>query len=163
MELYNVTSIAKSLKMSPYTLRVLSRVHFDKISGERYYNWQGDKKYELFTKEQREELKNIALNARTDRDSEKNYGNKNRRIYRESKGAYSKYKVEELDLALRKSENYYLMEESKLFLPEIDGYKISAREEMFMSNLAEKIPVYGKVVKASERHMVMFLKIIYQV
>ena len=45
---------------------------------------------------------------------------------------------------------YPLMRTAKLDITKIGG-RLAQREEAFMSNLAEKIPVFGKVVRASDR------------
>lgn len=47
-------------------------------------------------------------------------------------------------------------ERAGLYLAD-QGVAIGKREEAFLSHLAEKIPVYGQVVKASERHFNTFL------
>lgn len=54
---------------------------------------------------------------------------------------------------------YQLMKDSNLYISnptKISG-GLSAKEEKFMTNLAEKIPVIGSIVKASERSYVGFL------
>ena len=52
--------------------------------------------------------------------------------------------------------NFELMRESKLAITEMDRV-LTQREEQFMSSLAEKIPVLGRVVRASGRAYVAFL------
>jgi len=56
-------------------------------------------------------------------------------------------------------QSFKLMQDSKLALTDITGDAIylSAKEEAFMTNFAEKIPILGKVVKASERAYAGFL------
>ena len=49
------------------------------------------------------------------------------------------------------------MEKSGLFVADPHDYRLSAKEEAFMNNLAEKIPVVGKLIKGSERAYVGFL------
>jgi hypothetical protein len=51
---------------------------------------------------------------------------------------------------------YKLMRESKLSLTSM-GRPLTAREERFMSNLAERIPAYGAVIRASNRAYSGFL------
>jgi len=51
---------------------------------------------------------------------------------------------------MRTKEEYSLMRKSKLYLAEPSS-KLSAKEEAFMSNLVHKIPLFGKLVKGSER------------
>lgn len=55
--------------------------------------------------------------------------------------------------------NHYLRERAKLYLSPLEG-KLTAREEQFQSRLLEKIPGLGKIVRASERHMVTHLNLI---
>lgn len=57
---------------------------------------------------------------------------------------------------IQKRSTYPLMRESRLSLTNI-GSTLSGREEKFMSNLAEKIPLIGKVIKASNRAYSGFL------
>ena len=58
--------------------------------------------------------------------------------------------------SIRNHPNYPWMEEAKLGLTDI-GTSLSHREEAYMSQWAEKIPVIGKGVKASERAYSGFL------
>lgn len=58
------------------------------------------------------------------------------------------------DIAQRPT--YALMREAELPLTDI-GARLTGREEAFMSNLAEKIPVAGKVIRASNRAYSGFL------
>lgn len=53
--------------------------------------------------------------------------------------------------------SYHLMKDSGLALSDIDDVDMSHHEEKFLSNLATKIPVFGHVVKGSERAYVGFL------
>ncbi len=57
---------------------------------------------------------------------------------------------------IQKRPTYSLIRESRLPLTDI-GATLAGREEKFMSNLAEKIPLVGKVVKASNRAYTGFL------
>jgi hypothetical protein len=58
--------------------------------------------------------------------------------------------------SIRSHPNYPWMEESKLALTDI-GHSLTTREEAFASQWAERIPVLGKGVKASERAYTGFL------
>ena len=57
---------------------------------------------------------------------------------------------------INQNPNRQLMSDSGLALTDL-GYDLSAREEAFMSSWAEKIPLIGKGVRASERAYVSFL------
>jgi len=70
--------------------------------------------------------------------------------------AFSKERASQWLHELRMTDEYQLMKESKLFLSE-PSVSLSAREEFFMSNLAEKIPVLGKLVAGSNRAYTGFL------
>jgi hypothetical protein len=58
--------------------------------------------------------------------------------------------------AIATSKYYDLMKQAKLALTDV-GTNLSTREESFMSNLAEKIPIIGKGVRASSRAYTGFL------
>jgi len=60
-----------------------------------------------------------------------------------------------LDHEMRQEPKQFLRDQAKLELPEPDG-PVSTREEFFNSRLAEKIPVYGSIVRGSARHMRVF-------
>lgn len=57
---------------------------------------------------------------------------------------------------IRESDKYTLIRNSKLYLSEPNA-RLSAKEEDFVSNFANRIPIYGKLVKASERAYVGYL------
>ena len=71
---------------------------------------------------------------------------------------FSEFKAEAIDLAIRSHPNHYLRERAGVEFTELGG-KLSGREEMISSNIMEKIPVYGEVVKGSQRHMTTFLNL----
>ena len=73
---------------------------------------------------------------------------------------FSEHKAEQIDNAIRNSPNQYLRDRAGLYLAELGKGPIKGREEAFMSNLAEKIPIFGKVVAASERNMVTGLNLL---
>lgn len=47
--------------------------------------------------------------------------------------------------------NYGLMQRGKLAITDVTGTTVGNREEQFASNLAERIPVLGRLIKASDR------------
>jgi hypothetical protein len=75
------------------------------------------------------------------------------------KSFFSQYTADQIDNAIRTSPTQYLRDRAGLYLAELDG-KINAREEMFMANLVEKTPVFGKVIKASNRQMATHLNLL---
>ena len=58
---------------------------------------------------------------------------------------------------LKDSPGYQLMEQSGLYIADRTNAKVTAREEDFQSNFAERIPVAGKLVAKSERAYVGYL------
>lgn len=58
---------------------------------------------------------------------------------------------------LRNSPIYTVMDEAGLYIADPHDPKLSEKEERFMNNIAEKIPVVGKVIKGSERAYVSYL------
>lgn len=74
------------------------------------------------------------------------------------KAAFSQYKAEQIDMAMRSSDAQYLRDKAKLELTNIDGTP-KTREEHFAGVWIEKIPALGEVVKASNRHMATFLNL----
>lgn len=64
--------------------------------------------------------------------------------------AFSEKKANEWLLKLRESPEYALIKQSKLYVAE-PTTKLIAKEETFISNLAGKIPIVGRAIKASER------------
>ncbi len=72
---------------------------------------------------------------------------------------FSELKAEGIDNALRQAPHHYIRELAGLELTEIGG-RIRAGEESFMSKFAERIPGYGRIVKASERNMTTGLNMI---
>lgn len=70
-------------------------------------------------------------------------------------GMFRKYKAEQIDNAIRTHPKAYLAEENRLFR-DFEG-PLTNRMEIFRSNLIEKVPVVGHVVKASNRHMTTYI------
>jgi len=64
--------------------------------------------------------------------------------------AFSQEKADEWLANLKQTEDYKMMRDSGLYLAE-PTMSMNAKEESFMSNLAEKIPIYGQLVKGSGR------------
>lgn len=69
-----------------------------------------------------------------------------------STDAFEKWLVE-----YKESPDYELAKKSELYVAEPQELKLNGREEEFMSNLAERIPMIGAAVKASERGYVGYL------
>lgn len=72
--------------------------------------------------------------------------------------AFSEFKAEALDNAMKEGANKYLYDKGKLELAELSGLP-TKREEYFAGAVVEKIPGLGQVVKASNRHMATFLNL----
>lgn len=69
---------------------------------------------------------------------------------------FSQNKADQIDVWIRKHPNQPTREQAGLFLSSIEK-PLNTREEFFSSNLAERIPVWGKMAKASNRHAVTHL------
>lgn len=72
---------------------------------------------------------------------------------------FSQKKADAVDLDIKNHPMKDLFDKFGLHLSNIDS-AINNREELFASNLAEKIPGFGKVVMASERNMVTGLNLL---
>jgi hypothetical protein len=70
--------------------------------------------------------------------------------------AFNKERSEKWLHAVHESDSFPLMKQSGLYLNEPNA-KLLAREEVFASKIPEKIPLYGKLYKASERAYAGFL------
>jgi hypothetical protein len=68
---------------------------------------------------------------------------------------FSKYKAEQIDLAIRSADNFYIKDRSGLFIAD----EFLGKEEMFMSRWVDAIPGFKHIVKASERQMVSYLNL----
>lgn len=73
------------------------------------------------------------------------------------KQAVSQKRFDRWFFDLRESPEFKTMEESGLYVADPHDPKLSAKEEAFMNNLAEKIPIAGKFIKGSERAYVSYL------
>ncbi|KKM21755.1 hypothetical protein LCGC14_1632250, partial [marine sediment metagenome] len=71
---------------------------------------------------------------------------------------FSEFTADQIDNAIRLHPNQLLRDRAKLILTERGG-KLSDREEMFTSNLAEQLPVFGAVVRASNQSMTTTLNL----
>jgi hypothetical protein len=69
---------------------------------------------------------------------------------------FSETKFQQNEAAIKSRENADLYESSDLYLADID-HKPSAREEQFKSELAEKIPGIGRIVRGSSRGFSAFM------
>lgn len=58
---------------------------------------------------------------------------------------------------LRETPQFKIMEESGLYVSDPHNIALSVKEEAFMNNLAEKIPIAGRFIKGSERAYVSYL------
>ena len=58
---------------------------------------------------------------------------------------------------VKADERYSIMEDSGLYVADPHDPRLTAKEEAFMNNLAEKIPLIGKLIKGSERAYVGYL------
>jgi hypothetical protein len=72
------------------------------------------------------------------------------------KQTFSAKKAEEWFQKLHATDEYVLIRNSKLYISEPTA-KLAAKEEQFMTNLAHKIPIWGRVVSGSERAYVGYL------
>lgn len=73
------------------------------------------------------------------------------------KQAFSQKRFDRWFYDLKESKNYDLMQKSDLYVSDPHDPKLSAKEEAFMNNLAEKIPIAGRLIKGSERAYVGYL------
>ena len=72
--------------------------------------------------------------------------------------AFSEKSFDRWFMNLRESEAYKTMEKSGLYVADPHDLRLTAKEEAFMNNLAEKIPLVGKtLIKGSERAYVSYL------
>ncbi|KKL63240.1 hypothetical protein LCGC14_2177080 [marine sediment metagenome] len=72
---------------------------------------------------------------------------------------FSEFSADQIDNAIRQHPNQLIRDRAKLTLTERGG-KLSSREEIFASTVAERVPVIGAVVRASERSMTTTLNLL---
>lgn len=72
---------------------------------------------------------------------------------------FSQYSADAIDIAIRRHENQLERDRAGLHLSSLDATP-TAREEMFSSNLIERIPVLGEIAKASNRNMTTVLNLL---
>lgn len=73
------------------------------------------------------------------------------------KQAFSQGRFDTWLADLKESPVYEIMDKSGLYIADPNNLHLSAKEEQFMSNIAEKIPFIGKLIKGSERAYVYYL------
>ncbi len=73
------------------------------------------------------------------------------------KQAFSQKRFEEWMIKYKMSPEWELAKKSELYIADASEFSLNGKEEAFMSNLAEKIPVIGKGIKISERAYVGYL------
>ncbi len=70
--------------------------------------------------------------------------------------AFSPKRAEEWLNHVKVNPEFYILKQSKLYVSE-PTTRLSAKEEQFMTNIAHKIPIWGKIVQGSERAYVGYL------
>lgn len=73
------------------------------------------------------------------------------------KQAFSQKAFNDWLIDIRNHPNYEIMKESGMYISDPHTSKLSAKEEHFMTNMAQKIPVIGSLIKGSERAYVAYL------
>lgn len=73
------------------------------------------------------------------------------------KQAVSQKRFDRWFYEVRESPEFKVMEDSGLYVADPHNPKLAAKEELFMNNLAQKIPLVGKIVKGSEQAYVGYL------
>lgn len=73
------------------------------------------------------------------------------------KQAFSQKNFDRWLTELKESPEFKEMEDAGLYVADPNNLHLQAKEEQFMSNLGEKIPIVGKIVKGSERGYVAYL------
>lgn len=76
------------------------------------------------------------------------------------KAFFSQNSAETIDASIKASPIHYLRDRAKLYLAPLGEGTLSAREEAFSARWLQKIPALGRVIKASERHMVSHLNLL---
>jgi hypothetical protein len=73
------------------------------------------------------------------------------------KSAASKKNYERWFEDLEKSQRFQVMKDSKLAITDVNNPQLSAKEEQYMNQFAQKLPVVGRLIKGSERAYVTYL------
>lgn len=73
------------------------------------------------------------------------------------KQAFSQQRFDRWFYDVQQSPRFGLMQESGLYVANPHDPRLTVKEEQFMSNLAEKLPLVGKLVKGSERAYTSYL------
>jgi len=73
------------------------------------------------------------------------------------KSSFSQKEFDRWFYELKESPRYELIKETKLAVTDPHSPFLTAQEEAYMGNVAEKIPIVGKLIKGSERAYVMYL------
>lgn len=82
------------------------------------------------------------------------------KAFARSFGAFlSQNTADAIDIAIRNHPNQIERQRAKLFLSDLDQ-ALNTKEESFVSNLAARIPGFGRLVQASERSMVTTLNLL---
>jgi hypothetical protein len=75
------------------------------------------------------------------------------------KALFSEFSAEQIDIWIREHPHNYIYDRAKLHITEL-GAQLSRREEFFQSSIAEKVPAYKHIVKASHRYMTTLLNLL---
>lgn len=75
------------------------------------------------------------------------------------KATVSEFKYDQIMNSIEKSDNFYLYEKAKLRINDIDSHVPGRSEELFGSRLADRVPGWGKIVRASNRNMTTLLNL----
>jgi hypothetical protein len=73
------------------------------------------------------------------------------------KSAFSQNNFDKWFYELQNDPRYEMMKDTKLGIADPHSPFLTAKEEVYMNNLAEKIPIVGKLIKGSERAYVQYL------
>ena len=74
------------------------------------------------------------------------------------KSFFSEFTADQIDVTIRNADQHFIREQSGLFLAERGALRVA--EENFMSKYAERIPGFGKIIRASDRHMTTSLNLL---
>jgi len=77
-----------------------------------------------------------------------------------AKAFFSNYSAERVDIEMRDDPNHFLRDKHGLYLSPLKEGGLNEREEVFTSNLLQRIPVMGRWIKAAERNMIVGLNLL---